>query len=331
MDEVFDLRDFIVTILRKWRMIIAFSLVFCILGGLYKVIPGIKALKNSQQMQEDKQAYEVSVKAYKQHKENLEKDILQINQDIERSELYNQNSILMQINPYQKNVAAMSLYVSTDYEIMPGMTYQNPDRTAQIVLAYMNSVNTGELYNYVLNNLNEKVELRYLKEVLTVNADTQNGMIFVEVVGRDKARCSRVFELVKENFAQNKELIKTKVAQHDMELLNESYYTTVDLQLEEKQQGNRDKVNLLNQTLNTKTDELKNIKEPKSSVISKGTVIKSSIKFMILGVIGGAGFAVLLVFFIDVMDARVRNAKDLRQKFGIKVLGTIPKGDKQNA
>ncbi len=305
-------------------------LIFCILGGIYKIVPGLKELNNPQEMQEQKQAYATSMSTYKQQKANLERDILYINEDIERSQIYNQNSILMQIDPYQKNVAAMSLYVNTGYQVMPEMTYQNPNFTAQVVLAYMNSVNTGELYNYVLNHLEDKVELQYLKEILTVTADAQNGMIFIQVVGRDETRCNRIFELVKENFAENKKIISSKISTHEFDVLNESSYRTVDLALEETQRVNRDRISTLNQSLNEKTDQLKKLKEPENSITTKSSVFKSGVKFMILGAIGGAGLAVLLIFFIDMMNIRIRSEKELRQKFGIKVLGVISQEGEQN-
>ena len=109
-----------------------------------------------------------------------------------------ENSVLMNINPYDEYTTAVSFYVATDYQIMPGMAYQNPNTASSIMAAYMSMIQNGEMYNYVLKKMEPSLELRYLQELVTVEPDYDNNMFNVRVISSTE-EAEQIMSLIMES------------------------------------------------------------------------------------------------------------------------------------
>ena len=152
-EQEIDLKDLMFAVLRKWRPIILIAIVFAVLLGGMKGAGALKQMKDSEYLAAKQQEYDNSMDQYAISKASLEKEVENIKASLESQNEYMEKSVLMNINPYDEYVTAADFYVGTDYQIMPGMAYQNPNTASSIMQAYMSMIQNGDMYNYVLNGM----------------------------------------------------------------------------------------------------------------------------------------------------------------------------------
>ena len=76
--------------------------------------------------------------------ETLSREIANLEETRAEREAYNADSILMKINPYREFNASLQLYVATDYQIVPELTYQNIDLSNRILRSYLTYMVNGD-------------------------------------------------------------------------------------------------------------------------------------------------------------------------------------------
>lgn len=328
-EQEIDLKDLMFSVLRKWRPIIVVAVAFALLLGGFKTAKGIGQLGDADYVKENKAAYDLSMEQYESTKKRLEREIENIQDNIKSQEQYKKDSILMNINPYDEYVSAATLYISTDYQIMPGMAYQNPNTSASILKAYMSIAQNGEMYNYVLGKMNNELSLRYLKELVKMEPDYDNNMLSITVVGDSKQRAAKVMELLMDSIEESHEKLIQTIADHEVNIVDETSYVSVDLELEQQQQDLSANMEQLASSLQAKSKELTDLKEPASGLLSKTSVLKGAIKYAILGGVLGAFMAVFFICVAFLMSDKLVNDKELRRRYGLMVLGTFKKSGRK--
>ena len=327
-EQEIDLKDLMFAVLRKWRLILAAAVLFAVLLGGYKMAGGLRQMQDTAYVEENRAAYERDLEQYEDNKERLGREIENIQASIDEQEKYKEESIRMNINPYDVYEEKLSLYISTDYVILPGMAYQNPNTAASILKAYMTIAQNGEMYNYVLAKMDQGMELRYLKELVTITADYENNMLDIAVIGDTKERAAMVMRYIKECIENSHEAVTQAIGAHEVHVVNESSAVTVSLDLEQEQKDFTAKIDQLDQSLTEKTDELDALEEPANTLLSRGSVMKSTVKYGVLG--GGLG-AFVVVFFVCVaflMSDKLVNEKELKRRYGLVVLGVFARKEK---
>jgi capsular polysaccharide biosynthesis protein len=323
------LKELFFIVMHGWRNIIATALIFGIIFGSYKSLTGFRTLKDEATLKNLENSYQTSLSTYETNKTSLEKEIDNIKTSLDRQQEYNDKSILMQINPFNKQKASISFYVDTNYKIMPNLIYQNTDITNMVIRSYLSIAQDGELFNYILNHLSYDIERRYLKEIVTVTEDYDNHMIFVEVVHSDNELCKEIYSLVRECFEQAKDSINEIVGEHTLSVVAESSQAVVDFNLEQIQKTNLQTVTDLENALVEKQKSLEILKAPIKTTINNTTIIKSIIKFIILGGIIGIFFAMVLLTFIFIMSDKLTSGNEIRNRFKLKLLGVINYNNKK--
>ena len=112
---------------------------------------------------------------------------------------------------------------------MPGMMYQNPNTAASILKAYMSIAQNGEMYNYVLGKMNNKIGIRYLKELVKIVPDCDNNMLDITVIGDTRKTASNVMGYIMgQHSIPPKDSITEAIGEHENNLVDESQFVTVD-------------------------------------------------------------------------------------------------------
>jgi len=319
-----DLMQLIMVMWRKvWVILIAGIIGGALIGG-YRLVPGIRTLRDPEIIKEQEEKYASDMKLYEESVETAEKEIENLVVGIDRQKEYNEKSSIMKINPFDKQVASISFYVDTNYQIMPGSVYQNPDMTKSILRAYMSIVQDGTMYNYIMDNLERKIEIRYLKEMISFNVDYDNRMIFVEVIHGEKDAAKKILSLIQECFAREQEVLINTIGDHTLDAVNESEYATVDLDLETLQKGNIQKVVDLEKSLTEKKDSFEKLVAPVKTIANVKSVIINAVKYAIIGGVLGVFVSVGSILFLFIIDKTIKDEKDVGYYLGLPVLATIP-------
>ena len=234
-EQEIDLKDLMFAVLRRWRPIIIIAVVFAVLLGGLKTVKGINQLSDEEYVKKNQDTYKMNMEQYTSTKDRLEKEIKNLQDNIESQKEYKEQSILMNINPYDEYVETATFYISTDYSIMPGMVYQTPNTATSILKAYMSIAQNGEMYNYVLGKMNSKMGIRYLKELVKIEPDYDNNMLDITVIGDTRKTASDVMGYIKDSIASSQENITKAIGAHENNLVDESQFVTVDLELDKTQ------------------------------------------------------------------------------------------------
>ena len=316
---------------KKWRKMIVIGIITAIFFSIYKTNTLLSVYF-------DKEKYEVARNEYKiisdEHEAKgtaLANEIVNIKKTIDRQEAYNENSILMKIDPFDEYVGTVSLFIDSGYLIMPELTYQNVDKTKYILSAYEGYMNDGELINKILEKSTQIKESRYLKEILNIeiNGDT----LTIILKNTDEKSCIELISLIKSGLEEKTLEIKQKLGEYEYSILNESYYSTVDLSLDEYQRYNEQYVADLVIELAEKNDEYKEwkISHAPKFIYQTNNIVKSVIKsFVIGGVIGGVISFIWYAFKSAITDT-VLSAGEIKKRFNILILGEIPKRTKKKS
>ncbi len=263
--------------------------------------------------------------------ETLLREITNLEETRAEREGYNADSILMKINPYREYNASLQLYVATNYQIVPELTYQDIDLSNRILRSYITYMVNGDMYQYILEHLSEPVELRYLKEVLTIAPDYDNRMVTLNVREVDAQGCEEILALALEGILAKRPGIVAAIGEHELNTVNQAVYEAVNLELDEWQKANIQYVTGLSIKLQEKAEEYARWEqsvEPQKEYTTV-RIIKDSIKKFILAFLAGAVLAAAFIAFRYIMSDKLEDAGELKNRFGIRVIAQIPKVHKK--
>lgn len=314
-------------VLKKIKTIIITGIAGAVILGIIGMIVLIRDYNDPMVMDYQRAEYQDALNAYNVEINRLSREIENLKTSIERQTEYNEKSILMKINPYDVQNGVVQYYVDTDYKINTDSAYQNPDNTASVLNAYATNVNNGGLWKYLYDNMGEPVEFRYLQELVSVYVDYENHMINVSVKVRTEADCKELLSLVKKCFEGYHETINSAICEHDMLLITESVYATVELNLEDTQRLNAEKVTDYVATKEEREFELKELEkdgEPDNTVLTPLGIVIGTVKWMIIGGVLGVFATALVICMMLLLDTTIKNDKDVMFYLGLPVLSEIP-------
>jgi len=320
-----ELKELFFRILNGWRRVIVVALLFAFLFGGYKCISGMRALNDKATIESQETAYEAAQSTYETNKAIMQKEIDNINTSIERQTKYNEESILMQINPFDEQVANISFYIDSDYQIMPDLTYQNTDIADMVIRSYLSFAQNGDMYNYILKNLSYDIEYQYLKEIISVWCEYESNTISIQVVHSDLSICKEIIEIVRKFIEEEQDVIKEKVGEHSISIINESTISSVDFNRETEQKAKLQIVEDYKNSLVVKQAALSALVAPTKTVLSNSLILKSMIKYSILGFFAGVFLIIVIILLSFMMSDKLSNTKEFRARYSLRVLGMLKK------
>ncbi len=321
-----DLKWLIYRALRAWRPIVVWAIIIGLVAGVGSA--GLKGMKllDEEFIAEAKLDVERAHASWEAAKEDLEIQLNNLEKAKERQKEYNEKSVMMEIDPLRKHVASFELYVDYDYQIKPDLTYQPIDLSDRILKSYATYMTNGEMYQYIMDNLDYELEMRYLQEILSVSIDYGNNMISVSVVHASEAKCQEILDLVQKGIQSRKNTISKAIDVHEITTTNQTAYETIDFGLEDAQEANIQYLATVDMSIQEVNEELKEwAKEPEPEFeYETMEIIKSGIKMMIItGVVTFVGLAAMVVVFALLSD-KLLNPADMKDRFGLRIIGQLP-------
>lgn len=95
------------------------------------------------------------------------------------------------------------------------------------------------MYQYILGQLSQPMELRYLQEVLSVSVDYDSRMLALSVRHVDAASCEEILRYALEGIYAKQQEIVAAVGEHTLNAVNQSSYEAVNFSLDSTQKSNR--------------------------------------------------------------------------------------------
>ena len=308
-------------ILEKWRKVLGMALLFALLLGGLKAVAGFRTLNDPERLEESNLEALAKQKQYDDAKAYGEMQIANLEKEIEKQTAYQANSFLMQIDPYNEYQEMVSYFVDTDYQIMPGMTYQNLNRTPSVINAYVKSLEDNAIYEGFLKKRGLDADPGMLQELVEFEQDDNNGTFTVKVKGSDQNLASGLMQALEAHLKEKSDEISTSISKHKLTEVNRQNGYAVDINLANRQTQVHDNITKMQEAAVKKQTELLDLKDPKAEGMTESSVVKDAVKFAILGAFFGAFLAACMVSAGFLSGGTIPGENDLKRLYGITRLG----------
>ena len=330
-EQEVDLKDLILAILRRWRSIIVVGILMAVVMGGYAAVSGSRAGEG--ESEDGQQTYEDALALYESEKTGLEMEIENLEMTLEGLSAYQENSLLMKISPYNKPVASAEVYIdAADSQVMRSL--------AKAYTAVLKNENTLEKLYQIL-----PLEDQYLLELFSVDSYLQGmvtveyaadsstvtstyygediNMLSIKATAGDQETAGLLLEALLGEMESSEGKLAASIGPHTLNVVDEGISAVVDMELAKKQQDNRDSRSQLTTALeNSQTayDELEEPAVPSAGGVSMGRVLK----YVVLGGAVGVFLMAFAYCVVYLMSDKIHSEKDLKSRFGIKILGVMP-------
>jgi capsular polysaccharide biosynthesis protein len=349
-NESWSFRELLIIVLRKWRLVLAATIILALVFGGLKLVSGLAGLNNAAAISARKAAYELSLKNYQQEKERLnltlkeyENKLTQLpaeldDQDsqIKLSENYMKNSLLMNLDPADVCISSMDIIIDTDYQIMPGMVYQDPDPINDLLAAYQLASQNEQVYEAIRDRLGLKTETNYLSELITIEPA---GYSILRVTCRSSSfdATEQVVSAIVGSLKQKTAEFSQMIAPHRLYTFDMTNTAIVDENLKARQSAEWGKINTLrdlrDRTVKEMTDtqklykdietQLQSLVEPAEALPDRAGVLVESIKYLLLGALAGLIIMITVILLGSFYAMTIKNPGDLPRRFSLRILGIL--------
>lgn len=324
-----DLKELMFVVLRQWRLLLAAAAAMAFLFGGYKTaFTWFREFAPEEDVNAESK-YQKEIEYHEQKLLACEREVENLTDSIERQREYLAESVFINMSPYDIWEAKADFFVETDYEIMPGMAYQNRDFTATVLQTYQSALSGADFMEEAAEFCG--IQARYLKELVTISIgrsdEGYNNLLSIQIRHGEEGKAKELLDKYIEGVYQYREKICSSIREHTVTEVSRSLGVQVDLGLADRQRSERAQLDSLMENLAAKEESLEALKKeeiPKKDVPVVGGLVKTGVKY---GVLGGFIGIFGVMFFICVhfvMSDKVSSARELKYRFQFRILGNLP-------
>lgn len=322
-EQVVFVKDLLFAALYRWRSMLAALLIGAILFGAGAAIISYQSTKNTPSLEVQQE----SISTYEKQKTALENQLTREKTLVANQMKYLEEAPVMNIDPYCVYRATIDLYIQTDYQILPEMTYQNPDETAAILSAYQVYLSGDQVIHAVANDIN--LESKYLWEVITLtNGGSTNRNLKITINYPTAEGAEKIRDAFLSQLEQAQEPLGQTVGAHTAQVVSSRVDQRIDFSFTDLQTAAESRLEKLRKQQTTTKEKLDGLQKP---VFDKGISTKTFVILVILGGVLGAGLIACIAWFKHLSGNTVYSHRTLVNKTGLKVLACIPKSEIKNS
>ena len=328
-EETVDLKQLLIYIFRKWRTMLAAAVVLgLVLGGL-KTAGGFMDLQDPEKVEDSIKSYELTRQNYDTAKAQLTNQMAEYNRQIDNYQRYQENSLYMKIDPYAVYTESITYVVTTDYQILPNMTYQTLNWMGPVLSAYTSvatSVTLRDLSPEGQAGLSEEWDADSLDKLIKVETKPDDGKLTITASAESEVRAKAILQAIKEKVESSQESIAKAAGEHKLSVISEKSSVTVDQTMINDREGRLRNITALREAADKAVEKFDKLRKPKDSSLSEGSVIKSGIKFAILGAVAGVFFCCFLFCIQFLMNGKLNDPGSLKERYQTRILADLPNG-----
>ncbi len=303
------LKDLFFSIVYRWKRILTVGVIFAV---IFALLSWVTSISGSITAEKD---------AIVQHQYQREENILRSKIDvltagIKTQQDYLTDSILMKLDPRAYYEIALTVYVDTNYQILPEMSYQTPDMTATVINSYVNLLESRNALLSLSDTLGTKPD--YLADVLQIQADTVNQTILINAQYVDEAGAKDFANAVLNYLSTLHDQIEESVAEHTCTVLSRDIYKEESIDIFNKQSAQLDALDLLEEDLDATELEIAKLKPPVTSTTPY--TVKDAVLPAVIGGIVGVFVTMLMIVLAFLTDPKVYSVRTARDRTNIKIL-----------
>lgn len=330
-EEEINLKQLVIYVLRKWRTMLAAAVVLGLLIGGAKTAKGFMNLQDPVKVEASLKESELVLQNYETAKEQLTNQMAEYNRQLDDYQRYAENALYMRIDPYAVYQESVTYVVTTDYQILPNMTYQTLNWMGPVLSAYSSvatSVTLKDLPPEGQAGLSEEWDADSLDKLITVETNTNDGKLTITASAESEARAKAILQAVKDKVEGNQENIAKAAGKHSLSMITEKSSITVDQTMINDREMRLRNISSLREAADKAVEKYKKLSEPEDTALSTGSVIKGGIKFLILGGLMGAFLAFFFFCMQFLTNGKLNNIDCLKECYQTRILAVLSKEQK---
>lgn len=324
MEEMLDVKNIIFHILRKWKSLIGVAVVVATLGGINTYISSTNILTDEEALEKYEANFFEENRLYMETKTEYEQYIQILENSIESTEKYLNESILMTIDPYNHNIGYLDIYVDSLYEINPQLYLQTPNKIYSIMKSYDTRLRNTVLYEKIADGLGIDIAVKYIKEIVRHSYNIDTGYITFTIVMNEVSDIEKIADIITEFIYDNYESINQEIAEHTINVYDVNPVLNIDEGLKNNQQNHKFDISDEQTKLEYTQYSLKALKQPIKVEFNNIYSINEGIKaFIIYGVVTGIiGVGFIVIGYL--LSKKLQSIAYLEDKYKILALAVRP-------
>ena len=331
MKEPISIKEILAVVIKRGFAILCAAVVFAaLLGGLQgvKKLAGVRSPENTPEKVAERN--EETMKAYQIQHDMLEAAIEKAQYKQDKQKEYNTESLFMQLDPYDKYRSYVLLAVTEVDENAFQQVYDQEGTPVDYVVskilnqyeAYWNNLDImGELANNPYPDSKEK----YIREIAKV-AETDGGILAISVNAQTAAEASMLCDSIYESILLVQPTIAQATYAHALTVVDSGTKNEIDYEMAKNQIINLENVDTYQMEIEENKYEMKNLKKPsEESVLTMSTVVKSAVKWAIIGGVVGFVMACAFVWLMYILSDGVETSRQAEAILGVPYYGSAAK------
>lgn len=325
-EQMIYLKDLIFAALYQWKKLLIAAVALAVLLGGFQGITGLINLKDPDTLEAITKQNQIQQERYEAEVDSLKKQIETLRAQVRSQQEYLDNSLLMQLQPYNFYEASLVLYIDAGYQILPGMEYQNPNQSHAVIKAYESLL----LGNDCLQSMADAMdtEPRYLKELITIDCNYESESTDVNVLqitakAPTQEQAQQLLELLTQQIAVQQQKVSASVGSHSYRIVEQATREAFDLALADQQKAENDRLTTLlaNQTAAQTSQSA--LTPPSLQSDSGKAVLKKAVIFAVVGAVLAVFLGVVILWVSHIASGKVYSCRTLLDRTGIKILGAV--------
>ena len=325
-EEEIDLKQLLVYVFRKWRTMLAAAVILGLLLGGAKTAKGFLDLQDPEKVEESIKEAELAQENYDTAKAQLTNQMAEYNRQIEDYQKYQDNSLYMKIDPYAVYKESVTYVVTTDYQILPNMTYKSLNWMGPVLSAYTSvatSITLKDLPPEGQTGLSEEWDADSLDKLIKVETNTNDGKLTITASAESEIRAKAILQAVREKVESNQESIAKAAGEHKLSVIAEKSMVTVDQSIINDREARLRNITALREAADRAVEKYDKLNEPKDKSITVGNTVKGGIKFAILGCLAGAFLCCIFYGLQYLMNGKLNDPGNLKGRYQTRILAML--------
>ena len=197
-----------------------------------------------------------------------------------------------------------------------------------MISAYAKSLEDRISYETFLKERGLDADPGMLRELVSVEQDSGNGLFTVRVKGKDQEFTAELMKVFETHLKEKSGEINASIGKHTLTEVIHQTGCVVDMSLANRQNQAWDDLTKMQDAVVKKQKDLLDLKDPKAKGMTAGSVVKDAVKFAILGAFLGAFLAACGVSVRFLTGNTIPGENDLKRVYGITRLGRYHKSAK---
>ncbi len=346
-ERIITVADLLREIGRRFWIVVVLMVIFAVLLGAYKYYRDMRSAQKSESSTE----VVVGNGSLSEEEAEAVNNVLIAEANMEEQQNYVNNSVLMQIDPFDESTVILQYHVEVPDNEAAEMYSQD------LMKSYEGYINNGAMAAGLVDE-GYPLEVQYLGELLSYSVETEAGTeedaslagagipvatsttFDLKIIQVDETSSEELADMIVKNLESYQEGLNGSVGEHELVLVDQSYSRVVDTSLRTYKY---DRINNLS-TMAEKIEEMEadfssaqleylqqreEQKETASAYTGDETIesaadsVHISIRYVALGVVIGFILACVYIILAYILRGRINTANDIRYLYNLRVLGEL--------